>query len=221
VSEPYLQLLFDSKTKVEVNAIVRWVFSAEIPAADVGGQLLYNPNASSTATYANGLSWSIGYGDGSSAYGDVGMDKICLGKACFTNQAVETAQDVSYEFSLDSNTDGLLGLGFSNINSVTPVGQSTWFDNMASSLIEPLFTVNLKHKKPGSYNFGYIDPHQFSGSVGWTPVDPEYGYWTFNLTGYDVGKTSTIQEVNMAIADTGTTVGSLFKACKKIYMLTL
>jgi len=185
------------------------VFSSQIPAADVAGQLLYNPNVSTTATYADGLSWSILYGDDSSAYGNVWMDKVCLGKACFANQAVETAQDVSAEFTQDPNTDGLLGLAFSSLNTVTPTPQLTWFDNMASSLIEPLFTVNLKHKKPGSYNFGYIDPHQFSGSVGWTPVDPSQGFWTFNLTGYGVGKTVSLQEVDQTIADTGTTVSIL------------
>ncbi|PMD41001.1 acid protease [Hyaloscypha variabilis F] len=183
-----------------------WVFSSQIPAADVAGQLLYNPNVSTTATYADGLSWSILYGDDSSAYGNVWIDKVCLGKACFANQAVETAQDVSAEFIQDPNTDGLLGLAFSSLNTVTPTPQLTWFDNMASSLIEPLFTVNLKHKKPGSYNFGYIDPHQFSGSIGWTPVDPSQGFWTFNLTGYGVGKTVSLQEVDQTIADTGTTL---------------
>jgi len=129
-----------------------------------------------------------------------------LGKACFANQAVETATDVSYQFSQDSNTDGLLGLAFSGLNTVFPTPQQTWFDNMASSLIEPLFTVNLKHKKPGSYNFGYIDPHQFSGSVGWTPVDPSEGFWMFNIDGYGVGKKVTVQESSQTIADTGTTL---------------
>jgi Eukaryotic aspartyl protease len=186
----------------------RWVFSSQIPAEDLGGQTLYNPNASTTATHADGLSWDIFYGDGSGAYGDVWMDKVCLGKACFANQAVETAQDVSYQFSQDPNMAGLLGLGFSNINTVYPTPQATWFDNIASTLIEPLFTVNLKHKKPGSYNFGYIDPHQFHGSVGWTPVDPEFGYWTFDLSGYGVGEKVTTQSRMQAIADTGTTVSS-------------
>jgi len=183
-----------------------WVFSAEIPAADINGQKIYNPNASTTATYVSGQQWEIFYGDGSGAYGDVWTDKVCLGNACFANQAVETAQDVSYEFTQSSDTDGLLGLGFSNINSVYPTPQTTWFDNIQNSLIAPLFTVNLKHKKPGSYNFGYIDSHQFSGSIGWTPVDPKLGYWTFNLTGYGVGKKSNMTEVNQAIADTGTTL---------------
>jgi aspergillopepsin I len=53
--------------------------------------------------------------------------------------------------------------------------QTTRFGNIASTLIEPLFTVNLKHKKTGSHNFGSIDPHQFHGSVGCTPIDPEFG----------------------------------------------
>lgn len=110
----------------------------------------------------------------------------------------------------------MLGLGFSELNTVYPTGQTTWFDNMKTLLIEPLFTVNLKHKKPGSYNFGYIDPHQFSGSVGWAPVHPSYGFWNFDITAFGVGKTANTTDFLQTIADTGTSVsdGERFKFTK-------
>jgi hypothetical protein len=133
-------------------------------------------------------------------------DKVCVGSACYFNQSVETAQDVSGEFTSETSNDGLLGLGFSNINQVYPTQQNTWFENILPSLASPLFTVNLKHNETGNYNFGFIDPFEYYGQIGYTEVDPSQGYWIFNSTGYGVGFNNYTKETITAIADTGTTV---------------
>lgn len=122
-----------------------WVFSSETPSSEVEGQSVYNPGKSSTSSKLSGASWQISYGDGSSSSGDVYKDKVTVGGLTVTSQAVEAATTVSDEFSQDTDNDGLLGLGFSSLNTVSPTQQKTFFDNAKSSLTSPLFTADLKH----------------------------------------------------------------------------
>lgn len=124
-----------------------WVFSSETAKNDVKGQTIYDPNKSSTAQKLNGYTWQISYGDGSSSSGDVYLDTVNVGGLTVTSQAVEVAKKVSDEFTSDSSNDGLLGLGFSSINTVEPVSQKTFFDNAMSSLDAPVFTADLKSGK--------------------------------------------------------------------------
>ncbi|KAG7293695.1 hypothetical protein NEMBOFW57_003751 [Staphylotrichum longicolle] len=183
-----------------------WVFSSETSKSDVQGQTVFDPNKSSTAQKLQGYSWQILYGDGSSSSGDVYTDTVTVGGLTVTAQAVEVAKKVSSEFSSDSNNDGLLGLGFSSINTVEPVAQKTFFDNANASLDAPVFTADLKANAPGHYNFGYIDPKAYTGNITYTPVDNSGGFWQWTSSGYAVGngtfKTTAVQ----GIADTGTSL---------------
>jgi aspergillopepsin I len=121
-----------------------WVFSSETAKSDVQGQTIYDPNKSSTAQKLEGYTWQISYGDGSSSSGDVYTDVVTVGGLTVSTQAVEVAKKVSSEFTSDSNNDGLLGLGWSSINTVQPVPQRTFFDNANSTLDSRVFTADLK-----------------------------------------------------------------------------
>jgi aspergillopepsin I len=90
----------------------------------------------------------------------------------------------------DKNNDGLLGLAFSSINTVSPKSQTTFFDTVKDQLDEPLFAVTLKHGAPGSYDFGYIDKAKYSGDLVYTDVDSSEGFWTFTAESYKVGSGS-------------------------------
>lgn len=121
-----------------------WVYSSDTPSSEVNGQSVYTPGASNTSAKQSSLSWSISYGDGSSSEGDVYYDTVAVGGLSVTNMAVETATEVSSEFTADSDIDGLLGLGFSNLNTVSPTQQKTFFDKAKDQLDAELFTVDLK-----------------------------------------------------------------------------
>ncbi len=183
-----------------------WVFSSETPSSEVSGQALYRPGSSKTGKKLSGQSWSITYGDGSSSSGDVYDDLVSVGGVSFASQAVESAQQVSSQFTSDSANSGLLGLAFSSINTVTPTQQKTFFDNVKGSLAAPLFTVDLKKGKPGTYDFGYIDPAKYTGTIGYVPVKSTNGFWEFTGSGYAVGSGSFVKLSIDAIADTGTTL---------------
>ena len=170
-----------------------WVFSTETP--NPGSHNLYNPSKSSSAQQLQGESWKISYADGSNCSGDVYSDSVTVGGLTVTQQAVESAQQVSDQFA-SGDSDGLLGLGFSSINTVTPDQQKTWFDNVTPQLDSPIFTADLRHETAGSYLFGGI-PSAVS-NINYAPCDNSRGYW-----GFTAGVSS--QSVN-GIADTGTTL---------------
>ncbi|KAF4338680.1 aspartic ase precursor [Fusarium beomiforme] len=181
-----------------------WVFSTETTGSS--GHDEYNPAKSSTAKKLSGATWKISYGDGSSSSGDVYKDKVSVGGLVVSSQAVEAAQKVSSEFEEESGLDGLLGLGFSSINQVRPTKQKTFFDNAISTLSAPVFTADLKHQKPGKYNFGYIDSSAYTGKIGYASVDSSQGFWDFTASGYAIGSASLNSSPIDGIADTGTTL---------------
>lgn len=124
-----------------------WVFSTGVPPASVMGQALYNPKKSNTSRRVSGASWEITYGDESTSRGIVYRDTVKIGGIAVKNQAVEAATNVSEQFTRDASNDGLLGLAFSKLNTVTPRQELTWFDNAAKTLDAPLFTADLKYHK--------------------------------------------------------------------------
>uniref|UniRef100_L2FR36 Secreted aspartic proteinase n=1 Tax=Colletotrichum fructicola (strain Nara gc5) TaxID=1213859 RepID=L2FR36_COLFN len=167
-----------------------WVFSTSTPSSQRNGQTVYDPSKSSTASRLTGATWSISYGDGSSSSGI----------------AVEAASKVSSSFSEESDLDGLLGLGFSSINTVSPTQQKTFFETAKSKLDAYLFTADLKHNTPGKYNFGYIDSSAYTGAITYVSIDNSDGWWQFTSSGYSVGSASFTSTSLNGIADTGTTL---------------
>ncbi|EXJ65384.1 hypothetical protein A1O7_01725 [Cladophialophora yegresii CBS 114405] len=185
-----------------------WVFSSELSSSVQAGHSIYDPSKSSTAKKLNGATWSISYGDGSSASGDVYTDTVDIGGTTVTGQAIELAKTVSAQFQQDENNDGLLGLGFSSINTVKPQQQTTFFDTAINQgvLAQNVFTVDLKKGVPGSYDFGFIDDSKHTGEITYTPIDNSRGFWEFTGTGYQVGDGQFQSASIDAIADTGTTL---------------
>ncbi|RWA04434.1 hypothetical protein EKO27_g10671 [Xylaria grammica] len=168
-----------------------WVFSTDTSSRYVNGQTQYSPSKSSSASKISNAKWSIAYGDGSSSSGIVYTDVVTIGGLSVSKQAVESAQTVSSSFTQESDLDGLLGLAFSTLNTVTPTQQKTWFDNIKSSLDSPLFAVDFKAGGvPGSYDFGYIDSSKYTGSITYATVSTRQGFWEFVASGYAVGSGS-------------------------------
>ncbi|KAI9660786.1 MAG: Type I transmembrane sorting receptor [Alyxoria varia] len=177
-----LQLDFDT------GSADLWAFSTETPNGQSAGHKLYDPkNATKLPD-----TWRIRYGDGSGASGTVYADKVVVGGVTATKQAVEAATSVS-GVSFEGS-DGLLGLAASKINTVTPNGQSTFFDTVKEQLDKPLFTCTLKKGAPGTYDFGYVDESKADGEITYFPVDFSQGFWQFDSS------------IGSAIADTGTTL---------------
>lgn len=142
-----------------------------------------------------GATWQISYGDGSGAAGVVGTDVVNIGGATATGQAVELATAVSQAFVADTNNDGLVGLAFSNLNTVKPQQQTTFFDTVMPQLAMPVFSVDLRNDNTGTYTFGAVDQSKFTGQLTNVPVDSSTGFWQVASPAVQVG--------NQRIANTG------------------
>lgn len=179
-----------------------WVFSTLQPSAQTLGHSLYN---NATGKLVQNQSWSIGYGDGSGAAGIVYADKVVVGAVTATSQAVEAATSVSAAFTRNTQSDGLVGLSFPNVNMCSPTC-TTFLTNILGSLAAKVFTASLKHNAAGSYDFGFIDQNKYSGTVTYAAVTTVNGFWEFNTSGYAVGSGLAIPLVLNVIADTGTSL---------------
>lgn len=185
-----------------------WVFNTQLSNQATAGHTLYDPTKSSTFKLLQGASFSISYGDGSGAAGNVGTDTVSLGGATVTGQAIEMATAVSDSFIQDTANNGLLGLAFSQLNTVKPQQQKTFFDNVIPSLSEPVFTADLRKDAVGAYEFGRIDASKFTGQMTWVPINTTQGFWQFSSTQFAVGTGAAQKGAanGQAIADTGTTL---------------
>ncbi|KAI1453862.1 acid protease [Annulohypoxylon moriforme] len=196
-----------------------WVFNTQLSKAATQGHTVYDPTQSKTFALMQGASFEISYGDGSGAAGNVGTDTVDIGGATVTNQAVELATAVSSSFVQDTANNGLLGLAFSQLNTVQPAQQKTFFDNVKSSLAEPLFTADLRAQAAGAYEFGRVDTSKFTGAMTWVPVNTTDGFWQFTSQSFAVngGTPQTSTAGAQAIADTGTTLLLADAAVAKAY----
>ncbi|TCD64788.1 hypothetical protein EIP91_003625 [Steccherinum ochraceum] len=186
-----------------------WVWSTEIAGASRHpSHTIFDPRKSKTAKKSSG-SWSISYGDGSSASGDVYTDVVSVAGVSIPNQSVELAGKLSASFLSDGGNDGLLGLAWPSINTVQPRGVKTPVENMIEQkLIEqPVFTAKLSRgDEPGFYSFGFIDPNVTSSPITYTDVDNSQGFWQVSSESYSINGKTTARNGNTTILDTGTTL---------------
>jgi hypothetical protein len=187
------------------------VFSTELSKKAIAQHSAFDPAKSSTFKLTEGAQFKISYGDGSGAAGIVGTDKVTIGGVSVDAQTVELANAVSQSFVEDTNTDGLVGLAFSSLNTVndgtkkTPA--KTFFDNVMNDLDMPVFTADLDPDGTGVYEFGKIDATKFEGEMVWVPVKAESGFWQFPSAKFAVGdQVFENPQASDAIADTGTSL---------------
>ncbi|CAO3628912.1 unnamed protein product [Mucor hiemalis] len=165
-------------------------------------------NSAKSSTYVkDGRKWSISYGDGSTASGVLAYDTVTLGGLAIKKQTIELASKESSSFA-SSTVDGLLGLGFDTITTVS--GIKTPVDNLISQglISKPIFGVYLGKASQGGggeYVFGGYDQSKISGSLTTVPVDNSQGYWGITVDGATIGGSSVGSSFS-GILDTGTTL---------------
>ena len=194
--------------------------------------VIFDPTKSTTYKEKEGSTWKISYGDGSSASGTVGNDNVTIGGLVVKDQAIEIADKLSAQFTQGAG-DGLLGLAFSNINTVKPNAVNTPVENMISQSDIPksaqLFTAKLgswrdtdePDKGESFYTFGYVDQDTVKAAeadLHYTPIDKSQGFWLFDSASATVNGKSISRAGNQAIADTGTTLALVDdETCQAIY----
>lgn len=184
-----------------------WVFNTNLPAASQRGHTIYDPTKSTT--FQNALSQSsfnVSYGDGSTCSGPVGVDEVDIGGSTVAQQAIGLPDVVSQSFIVDSQSNGLVGLAFSKLNTITPQPQKTFFDNVLPDLSQPVFTAQLLGGQVGAYEFGRIDNSAFQGELARVPVDASNGFWQVKSDLAAVNGQDIPIQGGSAIIDTGTSL---------------
>ena len=182
--------------------------NTQLPSSQTQGHTLFDPSRSSTFKQMEGSSYNITFGDSSYSWGPVGTDTVDIGGATVTQQAIGLPTDVSSYFTQDVYTNGLVGLGFSSLNMVKPNRQQTFFENVADSLDEPVFTALLRSDGVGEYEFGFVDHTKHQGDLVNVTVDPSAGFWQFESKYFSVGD-GPLEQISSAptsIADSGTSL---------------
>jgi hypothetical protein len=137
----------------------------------------------------------------------LGIDTVNLGGLNIKKQTIELAKKESSQFASDV-IDGLLGLGFNTITTVS--GVKTPVDNLVSQglISSPVFGVWLGRQKNGGggeYIFGGSNPKHYTGSLTTVPIDNSQGWWSITVDSLKVGTSSAVGSFN-GILDTGTTL---------------
>ncbi|PTB36214.1 uncharacterized protein TrAFT101_000180 [Trichoderma asperellum] len=209
-----------------------WVFSTELSSTIQKGHTVFNPKNSSTFKALTGQKWQISYGDGSSASGDCGSDNVTVGGLTIKNQTVELASTLAQQFAQGTG-DGLLGLAWPSINTVTTDGKPTPANTPVANMITQgdvpseaqLFTAAFYSERDANaqsfYTFGYIDNDLVTAAgqdIAWTDVDNSQGFWMFPSTSSSINGKAISQSGNSAIADTGTTLALVSdEVCDALY----
>jgi len=163
-----------------------WIFSRYLNATTVGQHTPFNERLSKTFKNDTQDTWAIKYADNSGASGVVGYDTVNVGGVSQTRQAIELATAVSSQFTSDTNSDGLFGLGFDNINTIRPKQQQTWFQHVKHALPKRVFSVNLREDGSGFYEFGRITPGAYKGNLTRVPTSMQNGYWEFESPAFAI-----------------------------------
>ncbi|KAF9207290.1 hypothetical protein BGZ49_000772 [Haplosporangium sp. Z 27] len=165
-------------------------------------------DSSKSSTYnKDGRTWKISYGDKSSASGILGSDIVSVG-GISVRQTIGLATSESTQFS-KSPEDGLFGLGFNTIESVS--GVKTFLDNAiaAGVVAQPVISVFLPSYRRnggvgGQYLFGGIDSTKYSGDLTYINVS-QLGYWQIPMDDITYNG-SSLGQSSQGIVDTGTTL---------------
>ncbi|KAI1207122.1 acid protease [Annulohypoxylon truncatum] len=228
IGEPVQKLLLDFDT----GSADTWVRSTLEGKAAHSGHSAFDPKKSKTFVKMSGKKWKIQYGDGSTASGDCGSDTLIIGNLAIKKQTIECAAKLSRQFS-QGTSDGLLGLAWGKINTVTDSGeadpQATPVENMIkqddipkeAELFTSAFYSSRDKNAESFYTFGFIDQDLVKKSgqdLHWTQVDNKEGFWSFSSESCSINGEKVTLSGNTAIADTGTTLALLSdKVVEKLY----
>jgi len=151
--------------------------------------------------------WDIEYGDGSWISGVVGFDQIDVGGIKVRNQAVKLAKRFHGKEFFQGSADGVIGLAFDNLNSVSHSRVLTPLESMiAQSLLhEQVFTVSLGREP--FFSFGVMDEDiRADRDIHFVDIDDRTEFWMFNSRYARIGGNLYRRVAGAAIPDTGANI---------------
>ena len=83
------------------------------------------------------------------------IDKLSIGGITASSQVVESVLNYTSIFT-ELGGSGIVGMALDKNNTVKPIKQKTFFDNIKDELALPVLTADLYLATQGSFNFGFI-----------------------------------------------------------------
>ncbi|KAG9242997.1 putative endothiapepsin [Calycina marina] len=154
----------------DIGSADLWVFSSLLPSTSQKGRDYHSSFKWTTYEAISNCKGDISYADGSGASDVCGTDMVNIGATTVAGPAIGLARKVPSALVSDT-ADGLVGLAFNAINTVTPIGAKTQFN------------------ANGAYDFGFVDARKFAGNISFVTVSLSGGFWEFSGTLFKVGTT--------------------------------
>ncbi|KAI0755204.1 acid protease [Daedaleopsis nitida] len=148
-----------------------WVPSSSCTTC--GSHSKYNPSKSSQSSKKTG-SFSISYGDGSTASGTPYTDTVTVGGVSVTGQYLAAVTKESSEFQSDP-PDGLLGLAFPAISNLN---HNPFFFTAVDQGTAPEAVFSFKLDQTGSELYiGGTNSALYTGAIEYHDVSSDSGFW--------------------------------------------
>jgi len=176
-----------------------WVPSSSCTSSGCSPHHKYSASSSSTSSKKSGT-FSIEYGDGSTASGPIYTDTVTVAGLSATSQYFSAVTSESSSFSSDPE-DGILGLAFEAISSL---GEPPYFQTLVSEgkVSSSVFAFRLAESGSELY-LGGTDSSKYSGAITYVSLTSAT-YWL--TTGSVIVNGKTVISSNPSIIDTGTTL---------------
>ncbi|KAG8793258.1 Type I transmembrane sorting receptor, partial [Ceratobasidium sp. 428] len=175
-----------------------WVPSSTCTSSGCSPHEKYTAASSSTGKKQTGT-FSISYGDGSTASGPIYTDTVTVAGLSATNQYFSPVTSESSSFSSDPE-DGIMGLAYSSISSI---GKPTFIENLYAQkkISAPIFAFRLATSGSELY-LGGVDSAKYTGTITYVALTSKT-YW---LTTGSSSVGSTVGYSGAMIIDSGTTI---------------
>jgi len=146
-----------------------------------GSHTRYNPGASSTSVRLR-KTFSVEFGDGSTASGSLFNDTVTIAGLTATSQTFGAAARFSPGFN--PLVDGIMGMAF---RSISEFNANPVFLNLAAQgqTTLPIFAMKLTAGS-SELTLGGLNSALYTGDVTWVPVT-EQAHWQVNLDSVQVG----------------------------------
>ncbi|CUA70772.1 hypothetical protein RSOLAG22IIIB_09107 [Rhizoctonia solani] len=175
-----------------------WVPASSCTTNGCSPHSKYDSAKSSTSSPQEGT-FTIKYGDNTTASGPVYADTVTISGLSVTDQHFSAVTSESDGFNSDPS-DGILGLAFS---SISQLNSSTFIENLYSQgkISSPTFSFRLASSGSELY-LGGANTNKYTGDITWVPVTNKTYWVTEGATkvGGNVGYSGSM------IIDSGTTL---------------
>ncbi|TBU27158.1 acid protease [Dichomitus squalens] len=188
-----------------------WVPSSSCTTC--GSHAKYKASSSSDSSKKSG-SFSISYGDGSTASGTPYTDTVTVGGVTVTGQYLAAVTKESSEFQSDP-ADGLLGLGFASISNL---GHDPFFFTAVDQGVVDQGVFAFKLASSGSELFiGGTNKDLYSGDIEYHDLSSDDGFWQIGGASVSVNGKTEASNFETVIDSGSTIITAPTSAAKKFW----